>query len=45
LTDVCAHRLILNPKAKMIDVRADAILTEVLKDAKMPVLQDASVSS
>jgi MoxR-like ATPase len=45
LADVCAHRLILNPKAKMIDVRADAILAEVLNDAKMPTLQDASVSA
>lgn len=34
--DVCAHRLILNPKAKIADKGADQILLDILKDTKSP---------
>lgn len=34
--DVCAHRIILNPKAKIADLSAGDILKQVLKSTKSP---------
>lgn len=35
-SDVCAHRIILNPKAKIADLSAADVLKQVLKDTKSP---------
>ena len=35
--DVCAHRIILNPKAKMAELSAADLLKQVLKEVKSPV--------
>lgn len=34
--DVCAHRIILNPKAKIADMTAADVLKQVLKETKSP---------
>ena len=38
-SDVCAHRLMLNSKARMMEEKADNILAEILKSVDMPVLK------
>ena len=35
-TDVCAHRIILNPKARVSELSADDILRQVMKQTKSP---------
>ena len=35
-TDVCAHRIILNPKARVSELSADDILRQVMKQIKSP---------
>lgn len=37
--DVCAHRLILSAKARMMEEKAENILAEILKSVDMPVLK------
>ena len=37
--DVCAHRLILSAKARMMEEKAENILSEILKSVDMPVLK------
>ena len=37
--DVCAHRLILSAKARMMEEKAKNILAEILKSVDMPVLK------
>jgi MoxR-like ATPase len=37
--DVCAHRLILKPKARITDTNAEGILHEVVSGVEMPVLK------
>ena len=37
--DVCAHRLMLNSKARMMEEKAENILSEILKSVDMPVLK------
>ena len=37
--DVCAHRLILSAKARMMEEKAEAILSEILNATDMPVLK------
>lgn len=37
--DVCAHRLILSAKARMMEEKAENILAEILKSVNMPVLK------
>ena len=37
--DVCAHRLILSAKARMMEDKAENILAEILKSVDMPVLK------
>ena len=39
LPDVCAHRLILSAKARMMEEKAENILAEILKSVDMPVLK------
>ena len=34
--DVCAHRIIPSPKAKMADMTAKEILSDVIKETKSP---------
>ena len=34
--DVCAHRIIPSPKAKMADMTAEGILSDVIKETKSP---------
>ena len=36
--DACAHRLVLKPRAKVEGIRAEEILTGILKATKAPVL-------
>ena len=37
--DVCAHRLMLNSKARMMEEKPEGILAEILKSVDMPVLR------
>ena len=37
--DVCAHRLMLNSKARMMEEKPEGILAEILKSVDMPVLK------
>lgn len=37
--DVCAHRLILNSKARMMEETPESVLAEILKSVDMPVLK------
>ena len=37
--DVCAHRLILSAKARMMEEKAENILAEILRSVDMPVLK------
>lgn len=37
--DVCAHRLILSAKARMMEEKAETILSEILRSVDMPVLK------
>ena len=37
--DVCAHRLMLNSKARMMEEKPEGILVEILKSVDMPVLR------
>ena len=37
--DVCAHRLILSAKARMMEEKAENILSEILRSVDMPVLK------
>ncbi len=37
--DVCAHRLILSAKARMMEEKPEAILAEILRSTDMPVLK------
>ena len=37
--DVCAHRLVLSAKARMMEEKPEAILAEILKSIDMPVLK------
>ena len=37
--DVCAHRLMLNSKARMMEEKPESILAEILKTTDMPVLK------
>ena len=38
-TDVCAHRLILSTKARMMEERSESISQNILESVKMPVLR------
>ena len=38
-TDVCAHRLILASKARMMEEKPESVLQNVLESVKMPVLR------
>ena len=42
-TDVCAHRLMLSPKARLANQTAADILKEVLSEVKMPVTGESSL--
>lgn len=42
-SDVCAHRLLLSPKARLANQSAEDILTEILKEVKMPVTGESSL--
>ena len=42
--DVCAHRLILSAKARMMEEKAENILAEILKSVDMPVLKASKLS-
>lgn len=37
--DVCAHRLVLSTKAKMMEERPEQVITAILKDVDMPVIK------
>ena len=37
--DVCAHRLMLNSKARMMEEKPESVLAEILKTTDMPVLK------
>lgn len=37
--DVCAHRLVMKPQAKIEGVRATDVLTDILKEVKAPLLK------
>lgn len=37
--DVCAHRLMLNSKARMMEETSESVLAEILKSVDMPVLK------
>ena len=37
--DVCAHRLMLNSKARMMEEKPETVLAEILKTTDMPVLK------
>lgn len=37
---VCAHRLVLSPKARLHEYTADDLLTEILKDVKKPSVKE-----
>ena len=37
--DVCAHRLVLSPKARMMEERPESVIRSVLESVKMPVLK------
>ena len=37
--DVCAHRLMLNSKARMMEETPESVLAEILKSVDMPVLK------
>ena len=37
--DVCGHRLILNPKAKISDIKAEDVLNEIMKAEPMPQIK------
>ena len=41
--DVCAHRLMLSPKARLANQSAEDILEEILKEVKMPVTGESSL--
>jgi len=41
--DVCAHRLMLSPKARLANQSAEDILAEILKEVKMPVTGESSL--
>ncbi|MDY6038725.1 MAG: MoxR family ATPase [Eubacterium sp.] len=38
--DVCGHRLMLNSKARLNELRAEDILDEIIKDVQMPAAED-----
>lgn len=38
--DVCAHRLMLNSKARMMEETPESVLAEILKSVDMPVLKN-----
>ena len=38
-TDVCAHRLILSTKARMMEERSESVCQNILESVKMPVLR------
>lgn len=38
--DVCGHRLMLNSKARLNELRAEDILYEIIKDVQMPAAED-----
>ena len=37
--DVCAHRLMLSSKARMMEEKPESVLAEILKTTDMPVLK------
>lgn len=39
LPDVCCHRLVLSTKAKMMEMKAEDIIREILRRVEMPVLK------
>ena len=39
LKDVCGHRLVLNPKAKISEIKAEDVLTEIMKSEPMPQIK------
>lgn len=42
-TDVCAHRLILSPKARLHEHTADQLLNEILQETKQPVMKESPI--
>lgn len=38
-TDVCAHRIILGTKARMMEEKAETVIQTILAEVKMPVLK------
>lgn len=42
--DVCSHRLILDPKARIADVRAEDVLADILRKEPVPQIKDLKVT-